>query len=352
MAADDTLAALRDENERLKSGRFTKDEIHDICHNLHGTVSAQDFADGCAEEQRRLYGCSPDRDELAALRQQVAQQEEHLGNIWDALADYVARNGDDGIPEGATVAEGVKRLTAALAEAQEAERLLTLHVERADEAKRDAQAALGQATVALTAAREAQQQAELELLDAQDSLNVLLANCRMVHDLLGYAPGEPAGLSFYDAVRAKFALAEQKFAQAESTIKTLHRHKEEQEQRAINAEQALEAERTAHQRFRDEIGPMFVRDVARLCNLPDDAELQTIHDAIAEARATVQQLKAALIAAGFDIKQASPLQHHGPCAFWKNKPCDCPIAKIAALPEQTENRRRKRDDDIQAHLPA
>lgn len=63
------VAKLREANvraaeviARLKAGQFTADEIHEICHNLHGTVSAQAFADGCAAEQRKLYGYAPDRD--------------------------------------------------------------------------------------------------------------------------------------------------------------------------------------------------------------------------------------------------------------------------------------------------
>lgn len=50
------------ELERLRSGKFTAEEIHNFCHNLHGTVSAEQFADGCAAEQIRLYGRAPDRD--------------------------------------------------------------------------------------------------------------------------------------------------------------------------------------------------------------------------------------------------------------------------------------------------
>lgn len=38
---------------------------HDLCHNLHGKVDARAFADGCADEQRRLYGCAPDADVVA-----------------------------------------------------------------------------------------------------------------------------------------------------------------------------------------------------------------------------------------------------------------------------------------------
>lgn len=40
-------------------------ETHDLCHNLHGQVDARAFADGCAQEQRQLFGCAPDADAVA-----------------------------------------------------------------------------------------------------------------------------------------------------------------------------------------------------------------------------------------------------------------------------------------------
>lgn len=67
MALRFELRRLRQENERLLDGKFTAEEIHGICHNLHGTVSAEAFADGCAAEQLKLYGCMPDRDRIAVV---------------------------------------------------------------------------------------------------------------------------------------------------------------------------------------------------------------------------------------------------------------------------------------------
>ena len=71
------IAKLRDENEELR-GIITQ---HDLCHNLHGKVDAINFADGCATEQRKLYGCAPHADraesserELAALRKTLEEQ--------------------------------------------------------------------------------------------------------------------------------------------------------------------------------------------------------------------------------------------------------------------------------------
>lgn len=40
---------------------------HEVCHDLHGRVGPREFADGCAAEQRRLYGCAPDADAVARL---------------------------------------------------------------------------------------------------------------------------------------------------------------------------------------------------------------------------------------------------------------------------------------------
>jgi hypothetical protein len=44
---------------------------HDLCHNLHGKVDARAFAEGCAAEQRKLYGCAHDADEVATLRSKL-----------------------------------------------------------------------------------------------------------------------------------------------------------------------------------------------------------------------------------------------------------------------------------------
>lgn len=44
---------------------------HDLCHNLHGKVDARSFADGCAAEQRKLYGEAPDCDRAKELEEAV-----------------------------------------------------------------------------------------------------------------------------------------------------------------------------------------------------------------------------------------------------------------------------------------
>jgi hypothetical protein len=66
----DLLADRRElvaELARLKSGKFTAEEIHNICHNLHGTVSAEGFEQGCDSEIRKLFGRNPCRDALREL---------------------------------------------------------------------------------------------------------------------------------------------------------------------------------------------------------------------------------------------------------------------------------------------
>lgn len=52
----------------LKSGTMTKDEIHNICHNLPTTVSCEEFSNGCIKQQISLYGQAP----LADLITQAA----------------------------------------------------------------------------------------------------------------------------------------------------------------------------------------------------------------------------------------------------------------------------------------
>jgi hypothetical protein len=55
---NEDIQELLAEVERLQAGNFTKEEIHNICHNLHNTVSLEEFAAGCKAEQIRLYGTS------------------------------------------------------------------------------------------------------------------------------------------------------------------------------------------------------------------------------------------------------------------------------------------------------
>lgn len=64
---------LKEENARLK-GII---ERHDLCHNMHGKVDAQDFAAGCAAEQRKLYGCAPDADRVEQLLKQLPEGMKH-----------------------------------------------------------------------------------------------------------------------------------------------------------------------------------------------------------------------------------------------------------------------------------
>lgn len=93
------LCCLEDEIARLKRGEFTAEEIHGICHNFPMTVGARAFADGCAAEQRRLYGCAPDADIVAALTADLAQAQRERDAAVEARAHMRAvkqENAEDG----------------------------------------------------------------------------------------------------------------------------------------------------------------------------------------------------------------------------------------------------------------
>ena len=53
---------------RLIAGNASKEEIDDICYNLHNCVGVEEFAEGCVKEQRKLYGSAPHADKLAELK--------------------------------------------------------------------------------------------------------------------------------------------------------------------------------------------------------------------------------------------------------------------------------------------
>jgi hypothetical protein len=75
------IADLERENARLLEGKFTKGEIHNICHNLHGTVSLEQFADGCAAEQIKLYGKCERQDlehENAELKKTIQSRHQYI----------------------------------------------------------------------------------------------------------------------------------------------------------------------------------------------------------------------------------------------------------------------------------
>lgn len=67
---------------------------HDLCHNLHGKVDDRAFADGCAAEQRKLYGRAPDADRIAALESQLRAQPERgeaeQARCWRAFEKLLA----------------------------------------------------------------------------------------------------------------------------------------------------------------------------------------------------------------------------------------------------------------------
>lgn len=49
------ILELRKKIERYERGDFTRDEIHNFCHNLEKTVSLEEFKRGCKEYQNKLF---------------------------------------------------------------------------------------------------------------------------------------------------------------------------------------------------------------------------------------------------------------------------------------------------------
>lgn len=85
------IAALRNAAKRLLAAAEIV-ATHEICHDLHGRVGPREFADGCAAEQRKLFGCAPDADEAARLQGHVDGLEGALRSLacWLGVGGYNA----------------------------------------------------------------------------------------------------------------------------------------------------------------------------------------------------------------------------------------------------------------------
>ena len=70
--AQQRIRALLAENARLR----TVIAQHDLCHDLHGKVGAEDFAKGCAAEIRKIYGRCPWEEENDRLRAELEKARE------------------------------------------------------------------------------------------------------------------------------------------------------------------------------------------------------------------------------------------------------------------------------------
>jgi hypothetical protein len=64
-----TCLILLDEIDKLQAIIDT----HNLCHDLHGKVGVNEFAEGCAREQKKVFGCAPHADKLVELRAKVSQ---------------------------------------------------------------------------------------------------------------------------------------------------------------------------------------------------------------------------------------------------------------------------------------
>lgn len=68
-AAAQTVAKLKDaEIERLKAGKFTPEEFHNLCHEDKPVTSVA-FAEGCMRYQEQLFGFSSTRELIRILRE-------------------------------------------------------------------------------------------------------------------------------------------------------------------------------------------------------------------------------------------------------------------------------------------
>jgi len=61
---------------------------HDLCHDLHGKVDAEDFAKGCIAEQKRIYGVSPTKD---ILDEAISLLEDRVPGLGAERNEWMAR---------------------------------------------------------------------------------------------------------------------------------------------------------------------------------------------------------------------------------------------------------------------
>jgi hypothetical protein len=94
-------------------------------------LAGRDFIDGDEDTIRTVarhllaFIGDPDlQSQLTAISTERDEWKRHATDIWDALADDVARNGERDVPDGSTVAEAVKKLLVDLHDAEEQVRVL------------------------------------------------------------------------------------------------------------------------------------------------------------------------------------------------------------------------------------
>lgn len=50
---------LDEDCERLKAGKFTKEEFNNLCHETDKPMTCEEFSQGCCDYQKKLFGYSP-----------------------------------------------------------------------------------------------------------------------------------------------------------------------------------------------------------------------------------------------------------------------------------------------------
>jgi hypothetical protein len=84
------ILQLQAENNRLKAGKFTPEELQNLCHEQQG--NAESFAQGCCAYQVELFGRSPTADKIKELEAKIEQFKKDVDFSneygWYALVSY------------------------------------------------------------------------------------------------------------------------------------------------------------------------------------------------------------------------------------------------------------------------
>ena len=87
------LGRLKLEVERLKSGKFTPEEFQNLCHE-DKPVTAEEFAQGCCEYQRKLFGYSEHERIKLELEAEKAKVKKFFSKLSSISLRFDACQGD------------------------------------------------------------------------------------------------------------------------------------------------------------------------------------------------------------------------------------------------------------------
>jgi hypothetical protein len=66
-----TKEQLAEIDEYLNNLSLSPEQIHNLCHNLENTVSAEEFAKGCEDYQMKLFGRCPTAEKIKTIKNAV-----------------------------------------------------------------------------------------------------------------------------------------------------------------------------------------------------------------------------------------------------------------------------------------